>query len=302
MKKIMSAVLAGVISVLSVVPAVSSAAVLNDIEELDEKYIPVFSDWINVGDENASLYMSGDGTLYKGIHTSETAYLCQLSSPEMADFQLRMEYGEGVYLDYTLEPKLYKIELSDRNAREVCAFLEENELVKSFFKLTDVINLSRIDNDFDRQVSYRFTDNLESVLEYSESNGLDVKKFYDTDTGVLSAVTIQADTLESRLDIALDIYNATGVRPYGAARGDFYAYGAEDCEGIYSDVDVLNAVDGDANEDGKMTIADAAAVIQALGNPDKYALTAQGNFNADTDENGLTMLDALAIQKELANK
>ena len=51
------------------------------------------------------------------------------------------------------------------------------------------------------------------------------------------------------------------------------------------DVDVLNSVDGDANEDGNMNIADAATVVQVIGNPDKYTVTSQGEFNADSDEN-----------------
>ena len=51
------------------------------------------------------------------------------------------------------------------------------------------------------------------------------------------------------------------------------------------DVDVLNSVDGDANEDGNMNIADAATVVQVIGNPDEYTVTSQGEFNADSDEN-----------------
>ena len=55
---------------------------------------------------------------------------------------------------------------------------------------------------------------------------------------------------------------------------------------------------GDANCDGKVTIADAAALFQAIGNGDKYALTAQGAANADVIDNGegLTIKDGVAIQ------
>ena len=68
-------------------------------------------------------------------------------------------------------------------------------------------------------------------------------------------------------------------------------------------VDVLNSLDGDANEDGETDLADATAIIQAIGNPAKYALSAQGEFNADTDGNGLTGADAIAIQyKEVIMK
>lgn len=57
---------------------------------------------------------------------------------------------------------------------------------------------------------------------------------------------------------------------------------------------------GDANEDGKINIADAAAIIQSIGNKDDFALTAQGEFNADIDGDGLTGADAIAIQMQIA--
>ena len=55
---------------------------------------------------------------------------------------------------------------------------------------------------------------------------------------------------------------------------------------------------GDANEDGVITIADATSILQAIGNPDKYKLSPQGEDNADVCErgNGLTGMDALAVQ------
>ncbi len=56
---------------------------------------------------------------------------------------------------------------------------------------------------------------------------------------------------------------------------------------------------GDANCDGKVTIADSTAILQALGNPDKYGLSAQGAKNADccNPGDGVKTSDALAIQK-----
>jgi hypothetical protein len=56
---------------------------------------------------------------------------------------------------------------------------------------------------------------------------------------------------------------------------------------------------GDANCDGKVSIADATAILQSLGNPDKYALSEQGAANADIADtgNGVTVEDAAAIQR-----
>lgn len=56
---------------------------------------------------------------------------------------------------------------------------------------------------------------------------------------------------------------------------------------------------GDANCDGQVTIADSTAILQALGNPDKYGLSEQGANNADVYNrgDGITTSDALSIQK-----
>ena len=55
---------------------------------------------------------------------------------------------------------------------------------------------------------------------------------------------------------------------------------------------------GDANCDGKVTIADATAIIQHLGNEDEYKLSEQGAVNADVIDkgDGVTGADANAIQ------
>ena len=66
-------------------------------------------------------------------------------------------------------------------------------------------------------------------------------------------------------------------------------------------------VRGDANGDGELDMSDAVLIMQALANPNKYGtsgtspthITAEGFKYADTDGNGLTVNDALRIQKFL---
>ena len=64
------------------------------------------------------------------------------------------------------------------------------------------------------------------------------------------------------------------------------------------EVDVYNAVKGDANCDGKVTIADPVAILQNIANKDKYNLSAQGKFNGDVtgEYDGLTAADAYELQ------
>ena len=59
------------------------------------------------------------------------------------------------------------------------------------------------------------------------------------------------------------------------------------------------ALQGDANCDGNVDMADAVLIMQSIANPSKYKLTGQGRKNADTDGDGITNSDALAIQKKL---
>ncbi|MDE6672201.1 MAG: dockerin type I repeat-containing protein [Ruminococcus sp.] len=54
---------------------------------------------------------------------------------------------------------------------------------------------------------------------------------------------------------------------------------------------------GDANEDGEVSLADAVFIMQVLSNPDEFQLTPQGMANADTDGDGVTVMDAFRIQE-----
>ncbi len=61
---------------------------------------------------------------------------------------------------------------------------------------------------------------------------------------------------------------------------------------------VADILIGDANCDGSVDLADATAIIQHIGNEDKYGLSAQGLANADCNSDGkITGSDALSIQK-----
>jgi hypothetical protein len=56
---------------------------------------------------------------------------------------------------------------------------------------------------------------------------------------------------------------------------------------------------GDVNLDGGVSVADAVAILQYLGNKDKYSLSDEAKTNADVYNtgDGITPNDALTIQK-----
>lgn len=60
---------------------------------------------------------------------------------------------------------------------------------------------------------------------------------------------------------------------------------------------------GDANVDGNVNMSDATAIIQHIGNRDKYGLTDQGITNADVTGDGqVTGEDATYIQRYIAHE
>ncbi|MDE6775932.1 MAG: dockerin type I repeat-containing protein [Ruminococcus sp.] len=104
---------------------------------------------------------------------------------------------------------------------------------------------------------------------------------------------------EEHLEIAKRIKNDLGY----TYRGDVVVVPDSDESLRIQNIDVCNSIDGDSNDDGELTVADATLILQNIGNSDKYKLSPQGEFNADItgDGDGISALDALEIQKILAD-
>jgi hypothetical protein len=76
-----------------------------------------------------------------------------------------------------------------------------------------------------------------------------------------------------------------------------------------SDIVETEQIEGDANCDGELSMADAVLIMQFIANPDKYGengtneyhITEQGKINADIAgaNDGITNSDALEVQKKL---
>lgn len=100
-------------------------------------------------------------------------------------------------------------------------------------------------------------------------------------------------TFTEHYSLAKSIAEETGLRPHGVSPT---GTGGK-VEGMTINAD--DYIKGDANCDGTVDMSDAVLIMQSIANPDRYKLTAQGSFNADTDGDGITSGDALAIQKKL---
>ena len=80
--------------------------------------------------------------------------------------------------------------------------------------------------------------------------------------------------------------------------------GVHDVKVVSEDAGLIK---GDSNCDGQVDMADVVFIMQALANPDRYGekaeeyqgITALGKLNGDMNGDGLTVNDALAIQKKL---
>lgn len=155
-------------------------------------------------------------------------------------------------------------------------------------RFCDIENLEEVLTDYVKD------NNLDFTVEILDVSGLDSElQEYLKDTAIYDLVPNKEISMSDRFAVAMQIREDLGLTP------DLVSF--ESSGDSYSDeVDVLNSVDGDANEDGKVNMSDATAVIQAIGNADKYGLTSQGVFNADTDCDGLTTVDAVNIQMKVA--
>ncbi len=106
-------------------------------------------------------------------------------------------------------------------------------------------------------------------------------------------------------DLPADLYTSggsaepkvttTAAKPAGTTTAEVPTTTAVTTEAVeLPDVTLI----GDANEDGAVDLADATAIIQHIGNEDKYALSEQGLANAEcTGDGKVTGADAMAIQK-----
>ena len=141
---------------------------------------------------------------------------------------------------------------------------------------------------------YRFENDEEAVSfkEYLSDNNIQYKENIYSDYTKINIITDDY-TKNGRLQIAKKIKEDTGFSQAIVIPGSAVGIEVKDVENILPEPTLL----GDANEDGEVSLADAVFIMQVLSNPDDFQLTPQGMANADTNGDGVTVMDALRIQK-----
>ena len=152
-------------------------------------------------------------------------------------------------------------------------------------------------SDNDINMTVQNVDYSDEISLYKRPEGMSEEfweQFTEREFAQFNEIELISETEMSAievLDFENELYNATGIRPIWteleSAMGDSEEYNGKD---------VLN---GDANCDKGVGLADALAILQYTANAVKYPLTTQGLFNADIvgSGDGITPLDALEIQK-----
>lgn len=193
------------------------------------------------------------------------------------------------------------MKISEAQVRELYASLSEKYEFSSFRFMKDRQKISQAV----QLAMYSRELYLDKITDHIDENGLGwqiIDNGIDPETGErcksIYVVPAEGSDVSEYLNIELSLSEA-GIH----GQMVFLA----DAQNFSADVDLLNAVEGDANLDGVMNMADAVFTMQAVSNPDKYGvgtnegMTAQGAFNADIHEpgSGITNADALAVQRRM---
>ena len=108
------------------------------------------------------------------------------------------------------------------------------------------------------------------------------------------APVIICQLTDEQIEIASECELIESISEYHSLENPHDATETTESSGIYSTM-----IKGDANLDGKVTVADSVAILQHIAYRDKYELKPQGLINADVDGvDGVTSSDARVIQAQ----
>ena len=334
MKKLLSAIISLGLAV-SAVPAITASANINVNDEYSDAYQELMSQFTEIAMpyfmshyESTGFdtyYASADGTTYLAVaeltpaillNTAEGVTVNDVNNALItynaeADTRFSVRTRTLLSYDYDLKCELTvggstDVFISVADAKSLCSYLMNMGLISDFTYVANRIeyregylhtptsyykcNTPQGDETFDTLSAYVAENALECTVIKEDTDGDDI---YDY-------VTVQPDTpltLQEHIALSEKIYSDTQIYP---ALEEPVTLSQQNG----TDIDILNSVEGDANNDGAVGISDVTYIMQSISDSDNYALDAQQTFNADVTggNDGITAEDALVIQKYLAGQ
>ncbi len=250
----------------------------------------------------------------EGITASELGGLLKEFRTENGDsLQIYANNSFNKEFSYYITPSVFKTneplkQISSNDARKVKELLTKDDFVTDVVYTSDVCNPANgvmdltyfyypnqyyKEKDDDKKNEIK-AETEQIISNYVSDNNLDISLEFvpkGENTAHISVIPNTNLSLNEILLIAEQIIDNCNIYP----EVGWQVSTNED----FSAVDLLNAVDGDTNCDAQMDMADAVLIMQALANPNKYSISAQGSFNADLNGDGITVGDAQAIQTKL---
>lgn len=333
MKKSFTGIIAAAITAVTMLSPLTTNAYwvidgdVDDLERMVQGYTLVenvtFFEWTlyegKAPSEGYYVFVNDDGSKFftfdkikdaKDIHVK----LADEVSKEDVENALYEEYNDGYekvqfWLEsdptydgyYFLMRNLTHSEITMQEAVEYLEFMKDNNFISEGKIINNEYNMNKITQSTPEGLSSyeiiagnadlyeRFSSFVEKELEgYHTEISFEGQNYCD-----VLLVPPEGATLLDKIEAAQKVYEATNLSPhYG--RQLAIPPKKESRNGI----DVYNAIKGDANCDGKVTIADPVAILQNIANKDKYGLSAQGKFNGDVtgEYDGLTAADAYELQ------
>ena len=208
-------------------------------------------------------------------------------------------YGQG-----TLGEPEYSVKLDD--AKKICKILKEKNLI-SGFKYVNRNQKMYFDAVYNEYPLTTHVLQSSDIKKYSISKDYVIENVVDCEVRVTDLESgsqliqfippNENASIEEIMEFSANINEACGDHICGGTYMSPETLDISDSPN--SSIDMYNAVLGDANCDGFVTIADSTLILQSLTNKDEYSLTAQGKYNADVYGNcdGISASDALEIQK-----
>ena len=323
MKKRLISLALSAITAVSAVSSLNAGAIPNQLfdEERFADYIKLEGcKWIRTNNDTIALYMDYRDsyvTFYDVVPMKDSIKFTFTDISAITELEgIIAEIDENLQLTHSKQPKnglynctIYSSEIEVDTAKKIREAIGEK--TNSFEYMYNQLSYSSA--HFNHMTGYalgHYDENYNVIMdedilkEYVESNNIDAEVVVysegDTDSrgdlmsqSMIHIVPNKELAPLEHFQLANEIFEATGICPLGFSP-------TTPPESTGTTFDLTNYLNGDANCDNVQSMADAASIFQAIGNPDKYSLSDLGQFNADYAGDGLTPDDAIAIQKRLA--